>query len=359
MARSSPPQDGHEGTAGLRARVAELEARLAQREAEAARLRDSETRYRHLVEHSLGLICTHDAQGLLLSINPAAARALEYEPEEMIGQPISTFLSPRVRQYFTDYLARVFGQGVDQGLMVVATRGGDELIWAYRNVRIDQPGGPAYVLGHAQDITAVERAREAIARARTEMRERVRERTAELMKTNRRLRSELGEHELIEESLRRSRTRLELLNEIVVGATGMRSRTGVIKRAVESMSGHFPGARVFFGRLSEAADIQVVHQAPQDGEGPDRSSPDYRWPAECLDSLRRGDAVLVQDASSDERMRGYRGAARAILAVPVRRDDEVKGLIGLTAAGPLGWTEYDVETVREIAGYLSLALRDS
>ncbi len=42
---------------------------------------ESERRYRNLVEHSLGLICTHDLDGRLLSINPAAARSLGYEPE--------------------------------------------------------------------------------------------------------------------------------------------------------------------------------------------------------------------------------------------------------------------------------------
>ena len=36
-------------------------------------LLDSEQRYRELVEYSLGLICTHDLAGTILSINPAAA----------------------------------------------------------------------------------------------------------------------------------------------------------------------------------------------------------------------------------------------------------------------------------------------
>lgn len=355
MAKSSRLNDGHHGVDGLRARVAELETRLAERDAEILRLRDSETRYRHLVEHSLGLICTHDAQGRLLSINPAAARALEYDPDEMIGQPISAFLSPRVRPSFADYLARVFGQGLDQGLMVVATRSGEELVWAYRNVCIDEPGRPAYVLGHAQDITALERAREAIKRARVEMRERVQERTAELVATNRRLRTELGEHELIEESLRRSRNRLELLNEIAVGATGTPTRTGVIRRTVELTSNYFPGATVFFAQFDEHGDHQVVYITPRSGG---LSAPDFRWPDECLELLRRGDAILVHDTSRDERMREYRGTARAILSVPIRRDDDVKGLIGFAASQPQGWTEYDVETVREIAGYLSLALRE-
>ena len=49
------------------------------------RLRASERRYRHLVEHSLGLICCHDLDGKLLWINPEAARILGYDPRRAVG----------------------------------------------------------------------------------------------------------------------------------------------------------------------------------------------------------------------------------------------------------------------------------
>jgi hypothetical protein len=38
-------------------------------------LRESERRYRELVDCSLGLISTHDLTGTILSINPAAAQS--------------------------------------------------------------------------------------------------------------------------------------------------------------------------------------------------------------------------------------------------------------------------------------------
>ena len=41
-------------------------------------LRARERRYRDLVAESFGLICTHDLQGFLLMVNPAAAQALGY-----------------------------------------------------------------------------------------------------------------------------------------------------------------------------------------------------------------------------------------------------------------------------------------
>ena len=70
-----------------------------QREAETA-LRTSEERYRQLVESSLGFICTHDLEGVLLSINSHAAATLGYEPEELIGTPLRNYIDP---DHLADY----------------------------------------------------------------------------------------------------------------------------------------------------------------------------------------------------------------------------------------------------------------
>jgi signal transduction histidine kinase len=42
--------------------------------------------------------------------------------------------------------------------MRVVTRSVEERIWAYCNVRAKEEGRPAYILGHAQDITELKRA---------------------------------------------------------------------------------------------------------------------------------------------------------------------------------------------------------
>ena len=50
----------------------------------------SEGRFRKLFQHSLGLICTHDLEGNLISVNPAAARTLDYSVGDMTVSLIST-----------------------------------------------------------------------------------------------------------------------------------------------------------------------------------------------------------------------------------------------------------------------------
>ena len=123
-----------------------------------ARLAESsDQRYRALVESSRGLICTHDLAGILLSVNPAAADRLGYAAGELVGRSLGDFLAPSVRAQFPQYLDRIGHASGDQGLMLVVTRGGEERIWSYSNVRCQDPGGPPYVLGHAHDITDIKR----------------------------------------------------------------------------------------------------------------------------------------------------------------------------------------------------------
>src|SRR3990170_953018 len=137
----------------LRARIGELEALQERYRQDLERLSESERRYRHLVEHSLGLICIHGLDGELLWVNPAASRALGFEPGEDVGKSVGDFLAPDVRPLLPDYLKRISREPTDTGIMRVVTKSGEERLWYYRNLRYEEAGRPPYVLGHAVDIT--------------------------------------------------------------------------------------------------------------------------------------------------------------------------------------------------------------
>ncbi|MEM7048825.1 MAG: PAS domain S-box protein [Acidobacteriota bacterium] len=130
------------------------------------RLEESERRNRHIVEHSQGLICTHDLDGRLLSVNPAAAAALGYLPEDLRGVPLAELLAPRVRDQMASYLQMLRDEGVAQGIMRVLTRFGEEREWAYSNSHWEESGRPPYVLGHALDVTERRQARRELVEAR-------------------------------------------------------------------------------------------------------------------------------------------------------------------------------------------------
>ena len=152
---------------GLLSDLVAIEQRIARSTAESAddSLDRSEKRYRHLVENSLGLICTHDLDGMVLSVNPAAANSLGYEPRDGIGRNLREFLSPGTRHRFDNYLARIRENAHDSGVMRVVRKDGTERIWLYRNVLYAEPGVRPYVLGHAIDVTERAAAETAVRRS--------------------------------------------------------------------------------------------------------------------------------------------------------------------------------------------------
>ena len=122
------------------------------RKAEIA-LRSSEDRYRDLVDNSHELICTHDLEGKVLSVNPWAARVLGYPREKLIGMNIRDGLVPEYRAQFDQYLNTMKTNGSARGVMKVRTASGETRLWEYYNtLRTDGVETPI-VRGMAHDVT--------------------------------------------------------------------------------------------------------------------------------------------------------------------------------------------------------------
>lgn len=128
-------------------------------------LRESEDRYRDLVEHSSDLLCTHDAQGILLSVNDPPLRILGYSREEMIGRFLRDFVAPEFQASCDAYLAQVQRDGFSKGILPVVTRSGEIRLWEYNNsLRRDGVSSPV-VRGMAHDVTEQKRAESALRRS--------------------------------------------------------------------------------------------------------------------------------------------------------------------------------------------------
>jgi PAS domain S-box-containing protein len=123
-----------------------------------AELHRTQDRYKSLFENTLGLICTHDLNGVLLSVNPAAAHALGCESHLGPGNNVSEFLAPSVRSLFPAYLQRIKERGHDSGYMLVTARTGTKRVWLYRNLMVSENGEDPYVVGHATDVTEQKKA---------------------------------------------------------------------------------------------------------------------------------------------------------------------------------------------------------
>jgi PAS domain S-box-containing protein len=136
-----------------------------------AALLESEERYRELFENGQGLVCTHDLEGRLLAINPAACRELGYPAEELVGRSLRDALVPSAKPLFDDYLAGVRNRREGAGLMKLLTATGEERVWMYRNSLFEKPGSTPFVLGHAIDVTERLRIEKALERSERKLRE--------------------------------------------------------------------------------------------------------------------------------------------------------------------------------------------
>ncbi|SDG39311.1 PAS domain S-box-containing protein [Pedobacter terrae] len=116
-------------------------------------LKVSEQKLKAFFESSQGLMCTHDIQGNLISLNPAGARSLGYRRTELSKKSlfdiVPTERHPGLRQYLTD----IVSVGHSSGYMYIKRKTGEERLWLYSNMLEKDLYGEPYVVGNAVDIT--------------------------------------------------------------------------------------------------------------------------------------------------------------------------------------------------------------
>jgi PAS domain S-box-containing protein len=130
-------------------------------------LQENEDWYQDLVEHSHDLLCIHDLEGRLLSVNPAPARMLGYSVEELLQIPMREIVAPEFRTQFDAYLRQIASEGEARGLLAVMTRSGERRIWEYHNTLRTEGVASPIVRGMAHDVTEQKRA-EKLARQASE-----------------------------------------------------------------------------------------------------------------------------------------------------------------------------------------------
>ncbi len=152
--------DGHRDVAFIIATGIDI---TLQREAEQT-LRDSEARYRHLIEGSLGAVFTHSLDGRLLSLNSYGAENLGYGLNQMVGRPLTEFMTEMQATGFLEYLDTLVHTGEAQGTFDLLDRDGKTHILAYRNRLLLTASGEQYALCFGVDITEKVRAEERLMR---------------------------------------------------------------------------------------------------------------------------------------------------------------------------------------------------
>ncbi|GEM_PF-629760 len=132
------------------------------KQAEAA-LRESEARFRDLIEHLRDGIGLHDLEGRILASNPTVPRLLGHDtlPEEPVYIP--DLLAPEVRHQFADYIRQLQHKGVAEGLMLVQMpTTGEKRLWEYHSTLRAAKGIEPVVRFYIRDVTEREKASRAL-----------------------------------------------------------------------------------------------------------------------------------------------------------------------------------------------------
>jgi two-component system sensor histidine kinase HydH len=175
-------------------------------------LRESEERYRHLVETMNEGLAMADQGYVFTFVNERLCEMLGYSREEMLGCQIVEFVHEDYKDFMQDQMAR--RQRGEARSYEIDWRAKDgQRVYTLISPKgfYDANGQFTGSLGVLTDITDRKRAEEALQKAHAELELRVQERTAELLQTNEQLKREIEDRKRIEQELRESETRYRLL----------------------------------------------------------------------------------------------------------------------------------------------------
>lgn len=126
---------------------------ISTRRKNAEALRNSEKKYRDLINYSQAYICTHTMVGEVLSVNPYLMNLLGYPEEQIVGKKLQSFFSPIYRRNFHKYIARFEYANLVDGVLCILDKDKEERYLYYQNSKVVEPGMAPYIICIAQDIT--------------------------------------------------------------------------------------------------------------------------------------------------------------------------------------------------------------
>lgn len=130
-----------------------------QRDQAEAKLRESEERYRSLVENAQEIIMTLAPDGMITSVNPAFAAVLGWRETMWIGKAMAPLVHPADVAVAREQIGRsARGESIRSFELRVRTSGGDYLVLEMTATAQQRDGAVVGVLAIARDVTARRRA---------------------------------------------------------------------------------------------------------------------------------------------------------------------------------------------------------
>ena len=130
-----------------------------------------EKQYHDLVYYSQALICTHDLQGRVLSVNPAIERLLGLSAAQLVGRPLRAAMPPEHHAALQAYLDGDKPLRSQARVVTVLTGTGERRYLQYYTYQVVEEGYPPYVVASGYDVTEGFVAQRALQQAKQEAEE--------------------------------------------------------------------------------------------------------------------------------------------------------------------------------------------
>ncbi len=193
----------------------ELQKEIAERRNTEKKLRESETRYRAIVEHQTELICRFTPDCRLTFANEAYCRHFGIKYEELMGKSFLDFIPPEDYEGVKAHLSSFSpAKPVDREEHRVITSEG-AIRWQQwiNSATFDDLGRVVGFQAVGRDVTDRKEAEQALREAHDLLELKVKERTASLSSINEKLREEIEERQRVEEALSEKEAKYRALFE--------------------------------------------------------------------------------------------------------------------------------------------------
>jgi len=180
-------------------------------------LKDSETKYKQLVENANSIIIRMDREGTITFINPFAQKLFEYQEREILGRNIVGTIVPDSGRQMVETMLRTIEEepGRYANIEYENIRSNGEKVWiSWANKALfDEDGNINEILCIGHDITIQKQHEHLLQESSRELERRVNQGTVKLTAANEDLQMEILERKWIEQSLRKSEEKYRLVVE--------------------------------------------------------------------------------------------------------------------------------------------------
>jgi len=200
---------------------------ITERKRAEEKIRESEEKYRNIVETANEGICVMDAEARITYINKKIVEMFGYSHKKIIGRPIWDFISEEGKAILKLNLEKRL-QGINESYELELIRKDGSSLWVLINAKslFDKDGKFMGSLSMLTDVNERKHAEEELRHARDELEIRVIERTAELQRSNYELKVEIEKRKKAEKALKKAHDSLE---------AKVKERTSELEEAYKSL----------------------------------------------------------------------------------------------------------------------------